>query len=89
MTDDRPEYLAFLEALRRALPERRGLSARTQDSCGRSPKHGQRRQLCSSLLHKSPGANPQVDGPSIGLLLCRSKNRLVAEYALRDIHGEK
>jgi predicted nuclease of restriction endonuclease-like (RecB) superfamily len=30
--------------------------------------------------------DPDVDGPSIGLLLCRSKNRLVAEYALRDIH---
>jgi predicted nuclease of restriction endonuclease-like (RecB) superfamily len=29
---------------------------------------------------------PKIDGPSIGLLLCRSKNRLVAEYALRDIH---
>lgn len=25
------------------------------------------------------------DGPTIGLILCRSKNRLVAEYALRDI----
>jgi predicted nuclease of restriction endonuclease-like (RecB) superfamily len=30
--------------------------------------------------------NPNIDGPSIGLLLCRSKNRLMAEYALRDIH---
>lgn len=27
----------------------------------------------------------KVDGPTIGLLLCRSKNRLMAEYALRDI----
>ena len=26
-----------------------------------------------------------VDGPTIGLLLCRTKNRVVAEYALRDI----
>lgn len=26
------------------------------------------------------------DGPAIGLLLCKSKNRLVAEYALRDVH---
>lgn len=25
------------------------------------------------------------DGPSVGILLCRSKNRVVAEYALRDI----
>ncbi len=24
------------------------------------------------------------DGPTIGLLLCKSKNRVVAEYALRD-----
>jgi len=24
------------------------------------------------------------DNPSIGLLLCKSKNRVVAEYALRD-----
>jgi predicted nuclease of restriction endonuclease-like (RecB) superfamily len=30
--------------------------------------------------------DPDVDGPSIGLLLCKSKNRLMAEYALRDIH---
>lgn len=27
-----------------------------------------------------------VDAPTIGLLLCRSKNRVVAEYALRDIN---
>ena len=26
-----------------------------------------------------------VDGPTLGLILCREKNRLVAEYALRDI----
>lgn len=26
------------------------------------------------------------DGPTIGLLLCRTKNRVVAEYALRDSH---
>ncbi len=25
------------------------------------------------------------DGPSIGLILCRGKNRIVAEYALRDM----
>jgi predicted nuclease of restriction endonuclease-like (RecB) superfamily len=30
--------------------------------------------------------DPAIDGPSIGLLLCKSKNRLMAEYALRDIH---
>ena len=24
------------------------------------------------------------DGPTIGLLLCKSKNKVVAEYALRD-----
>lgn len=28
----------------------------------------------------------QHDAPSIGLLLCKSKDRLVAEYALSDIH---
>lgn len=27
--------------------------------------------------------HPQ-DGPTIGLLLCKSKNKIVAEYALRD-----
>ncbi|HEY0711961.1 MAG TPA: PDDEXK nuclease domain-containing protein [Polyangia bacterium] len=27
----------------------------------------------------------EADNPSIGLLLCRSKNRVVVEYALRDI----
>ena len=26
-----------------------------------------------------------VDNPSIGLLLCKSKNNLVAEYSLKDI----
>lgn len=26
------------------------------------------------------------DGPSIGLLLCKSRNNVVAEYALRDVH---
>lgn len=26
------------------------------------------------------------DGPTIGLLLCKGKDRLVAEYALRDVH---
>ena len=26
-----------------------------------------------------------VDNPSIGLLLCKSKNDLVAEYALKDM----
>jgi hypothetical protein len=25
------------------------------------------------------------DQPSIGLILCRSKNRIIAEYALRDL----
>ena len=25
------------------------------------------------------------DHPSIGLILCRSKNRVIAEYALRDL----
>lgn len=29
--------------------------------------------------------DPEVDAPSIGILLCRGKNRFVAEYALRDI----
>ncbi len=27
---------------------------------------------------------PDLDGPTIGLLLCKSKNRIVVEYALRD-----
>src|SRR5262249_46480704 len=26
----------------------------------------------------------EIDGPSIGLILCRSKNSVVVEYALRD-----
>lgn len=26
----------------------------------------------------------EQDGPTIGLLLCKSKNKVVAEYALRD-----
>ena len=31
-------------------------------------------------LLRQPG-----DGPSIGIILCKSKNKVVAEYALRDI----
>jgi predicted nuclease of restriction endonuclease-like (RecB) superfamily len=27
-----------------------------------------------------------ADQPSIGLILCRAKNRIIAEYALRDLH---
>ncbi len=27
---------------------------------------------------------PDLDGPTIGLLLCKSKNQLIVEYALRD-----
>ncbi|MCY2989442.1 MAG: PDDEXK nuclease domain-containing protein [Planctomycetota bacterium] len=30
--------------------------------------------------------DPVVDQPTLGLILCRDKNRLIAEYALRDIH---
>lgn len=26
------------------------------------------------------------DQPSVGIILCKSKNRLIAEYALRDLH---
>ncbi len=29
--------------------------------------------------------DPAIDQPTIGLILCREKNRLVAEYALRDV----
>lgn len=28
--------------------------------------------------------HPEHDGPTIGLLLCRQKNAVVVEYALRD-----
>ena len=28
----------------------------------------------------------QHDGPTLGLILCQNKDRVVAEYALRDIH---
>ena len=28
----------------------------------------------------------EQDGPSIGIILCRSKNKVVAEYALRDVN---
>ena len=30
--------------------------------------------------------DPTTDEPSIGLILCRSKKRIVAEYALRDMN---
>lgn len=35
-------------------------------------------------LHSSAGKNPD-DRPTIGLLLCRSKQQVVVEYALRDL----
>jgi hypothetical protein len=28
----------------------------------------------------------EADQPTIGLILCQTKDRIVAEYALRDIH---
>ena len=30
--------------------------------------------------------NPEIDRPTIGLILCRRQNRLIAEYALRDMN---
>ena len=43
--------------------------------------------VCRLLLLTVPLliTDPEVDAPSIGILLCRGKNRFVAEYALRDI----
>jgi hypothetical protein len=29
--------------------------------------------------------DPVIDQPTIGILLCREKNRVIAEYALRDM----
>jgi hypothetical protein len=37
-----------------------------------------------SVRHRCPGEAPE-DQPTIGLLLCKEKNRLVAEYALRGV----
>lgn len=28
----------------------------------------------------------ELDNPTIGILLCKSKNKIIAEYALSDIH---
>ena len=28
----------------------------------------------------------QHDAPTVGLILCQSKDRIIAEYALRDVH---
>ena len=36
--------------------------------------------LSNSLLDNSPSC------PSIGLLLCRTQNKVIAEYALRDVN---
>jgi hypothetical protein len=36
------------------------------------------------LLPVDSQVKSEQDGPTIGLLLCRTKNRVVAEYALRD-----
>jgi len=33
---------------------------------------------------RQPPTLTEQDNPTIGLLLCKSKNRVVAEYALRD-----
>jgi len=41
-------------------------------------------QLSFYLTAVDAQVKTEQDGPTIGLLLCRTKNRVVAEYALRD-----
>jgi hypothetical protein len=41
-------------------------------------------QLSFYLTAVDAQVKDEVDGPTIGLLLCKSKNKVVAEYALRD-----
>jgi len=41
-------------------------------------------QLSFYLTAVDAQVKDERDGPTIGLLLCRTKNRVVAEYALRD-----
>jgi hypothetical protein len=42
-------------------------------------------QLSFYLSAVDGGLKSEQDGPTIGLLLCKSKNTVVAEYAVRDI----
>ena len=39
----------------------------------------------TSKSYKLSRLKKEEDNPSIGLLLCKSKNNLVAEYSLKDI----
>jgi predicted nuclease of restriction endonuclease-like (RecB) superfamily len=48
------------------------------------PEHAGKLNFYLSAVDEQMRA-PEIDGPTIGLLLCRSKNQLMVEYALRDI----
>ena len=41
---------------------------------------------CTSLKLVDNQLRHKDDQPSVGIILCKSKNRLIAEYALRDTH---
>ncbi|MFZ2956559.1 MAG: PDDEXK nuclease domain-containing protein [Candidatus Ozemobacteraceae bacterium] len=43
-------------------------------------------KLCFYLSAVDAQIKSDLDGPTIGLLLCKYRNRLVAEYALRDVN---
>jgi predicted nuclease of restriction endonuclease-like (RecB) superfamily len=51
-------------------------------ACAFKPEHAG--QLGFYLTAVDAQVKDERDGPTIGLLLCRTKNRVVAEYALRD-----
>jgi hypothetical protein len=43
-------------------------------------------QLSFYLTAVDAQVKSEQDGPTIGLLLCKNQNRVVAEYALRDMN---
>ena len=51
--------------------------------------HIDKSYICSELYNKvvleKAILKKELDNPSIGLLLCKSKNNVVAEYSLKDI----
>ena len=50
---------------------------------GFEPEHAGKRDFYLNLLNEKERAPD--DQPSIGIILCKAKNQVVAEYALRDL----
>ncbi|HQU46222.1 MAG TPA: PDDEXK nuclease domain-containing protein [Pirellulales bacterium] len=61
-----------------------GARCRSPISQGSAALHPGLSNHAASRLHQSVTNNP-TDSPTIGLILCQGRNRVVAEYALRGM----